>query len=230
MSVPLLLLLLLWRQPLGIRESDTGLAPPSQWDLVADKMMLSYSQPLQIARCTKIINPGTEEAKYIIDVKQLAKFVVVSQSLTPKITWHVSLPLPMTYSIFQMLRLWLFCQNTLLTTTTIHIWLSVPRDRRTCCDLIVRDSVVKSRPLILKRGWGLGQCNVYLSTLTLPPYHYSSHRTYLVCLSQLALQRVIVLFLCWHFSFFDSPHLSKIRQYFLENKCSNDFSLRKLLF
>ena len=31
---------------------------------------------MQVARCTKIINPGTDEAKYVINVKQIAKFVV----------------------------------------------------------------------------------------------------------------------------------------------------------
>eukprot|EP00697_Spironema_sp_BW2_P011785 gnl/Spiro4/27632_TR13760_c0_g1_i1.p1 gnl/Spiro4/27632_TR13760_c0_g1~~gnl/Spiro4/27632_TR13760_c0_g1_i1.p1 ORF type:complete len:426 (+),score=144.16 gnl/Spiro4/27632_TR13760_c0_g1_i1:102-1379(+) len=60
----------------GVKESDTGLAQPSQWDLVADKQMMQQEQPLQVARCTKIINPGTEEAKYVINVKQIAKFVV----------------------------------------------------------------------------------------------------------------------------------------------------------
>jgi len=60
----------------GIKESDTGLAPPSQWDLVADKQMMQEEQPLQVARCTKIIDAGTEDAKYIINVKQIAKFVV----------------------------------------------------------------------------------------------------------------------------------------------------------
>jgi len=60
----------------GIKESDTGLAPPSQWDLVADKQMMQEEQPLQVARCTKIINAGTDDAKYIINVKQIAKFVV----------------------------------------------------------------------------------------------------------------------------------------------------------
>jgi ATP-dependent 26S proteasome regulatory subunit len=33
-------------------------------------------QPLQVARCTKIINEGADDAKYIINVKQYAKFVV----------------------------------------------------------------------------------------------------------------------------------------------------------
>lgn len=33
-------------------------------------------QPLQVARCTKIINEGSDDAKYIINVKQFAKFVV----------------------------------------------------------------------------------------------------------------------------------------------------------
>ena len=60
----------------GIKESDTGLAPPSQWDLVSDKQVMQEEQPLQVARCTKIISPGTEDAKYVINVKQIAKFVV----------------------------------------------------------------------------------------------------------------------------------------------------------
>ncbi|KVH92893.1 26S proteasome subunit P45 [Cynara cardunculus var. scolymus] len=61
---------------IGIKESDTGLAAPSQWDLVSDKQMMQEEQPLQVARCTKIINPNTEDAKYVINVKQIAKFVV----------------------------------------------------------------------------------------------------------------------------------------------------------
>ena len=33
-------------------------------------------EPLQVARCTKIINAGQEDAKYMINVKQFARFVV----------------------------------------------------------------------------------------------------------------------------------------------------------
>jgi len=61
----------------GIKESDTGLAHPGLWDLAADKQMMSEEQPLQVARCTKIINAESEEdAMYMINVKQIAKFVV----------------------------------------------------------------------------------------------------------------------------------------------------------
>ncbi|MBA0836534.1 hypothetical protein Goarm_008742 [Gossypium armourianum] len=35
--------------------------------------MMQEEQPLQVARCTKIINPNTEDAKYVINVKQIAK-------------------------------------------------------------------------------------------------------------------------------------------------------------
>jgi 26S proteasome regulatory subunit T1 len=38
--------------------------------------MMQEEQPLQVSRCTKIISAGTEDAKYIINVKQIAKFVV----------------------------------------------------------------------------------------------------------------------------------------------------------
>ncbi len=80
---------------IGIKESDTGLSPPSMWDLVGDKQMMSEEAPLQVARCTKII-PGESDSgggsggglsgsmnssnaagnKYVINVKQIAKFVV----------------------------------------------------------------------------------------------------------------------------------------------------------
>ena len=72
---------------IGIKESDTGLSQPSQWDLVGDKQMMSEEAPLQVARCTKIIAGDTPEeggaagaaavsSKYVINVKQIAKFVV----------------------------------------------------------------------------------------------------------------------------------------------------------
>jgi 26S proteasome regulatory subunit T1 len=60
----------------GIKESDTGLAPPSHWDLVADKELMQGEQPLQVARCTKIVNPNTDDAKYVVSLRQYAKFVV----------------------------------------------------------------------------------------------------------------------------------------------------------
>ena len=64
------------QEVVGVKESDTGLSPPSQWDLVSDKQMMQEEQPLQVARCTKIINANTDDAKYVINVKQIAKFVV----------------------------------------------------------------------------------------------------------------------------------------------------------
>ena len=59
----------------GIKESDTGLALPSQWNLEQDKQLVK-EKPLIVARCTKIINPGTEEAQYLINIRQMAKYVV----------------------------------------------------------------------------------------------------------------------------------------------------------
>jgi len=38
--------------------------------------MVMGEQPLLVARCTKIIDKGTQEPKYMISVKQIAKFVV----------------------------------------------------------------------------------------------------------------------------------------------------------
>jgi 26S proteasome regulatory subunit T1 len=64
------------KELIGIKESDTGLSLPSQWDLVSDKQMLQEEQPLSVARVNKIINNGPNDTKYIIDIRQSAKFVV----------------------------------------------------------------------------------------------------------------------------------------------------------
>eukprot|EP00826_Nyctotherus_ovalis_P063824 TRINITY_DN935_c0_g4_i3.p1 TRINITY_DN935_c0_g4~~TRINITY_DN935_c0_g4_i3.p1 ORF type:complete len:458 (-),score=183.87 TRINITY_DN935_c0_g4_i3:18-1391(-) len=61
---------------IGVKESDTGLSAPSEWFLARDKKMVLGEQPLLVARCTKIIDKGTQEPKYMISVKQIAKFVV----------------------------------------------------------------------------------------------------------------------------------------------------------
>lgn len=48
---------------MGVKESDTGLAPPNLWDLAADRQRMSQEQPLQVARCTKIIKADADKGK-----------------------------------------------------------------------------------------------------------------------------------------------------------------------
>jgi len=67
----------------GIKESDTGLAPPALWDLAADKQTLQSEQPLQVARCTKIINADSDDPKYIINVSNLPSLLWISESKWP---------------------------------------------------------------------------------------------------------------------------------------------------
>ena len=83
---------------IGVKESDTALAAPNLWDLAADRQRMGEMHSLQVARCTKIIpvnedlaaaaravNPAgavqgqkgaDEQDKYVINIKQIAKFVV----------------------------------------------------------------------------------------------------------------------------------------------------------
>lgn len=68
----------------GIKESDTGLAHPGLWDLAADKQCMQSEQPLQVARCTKIIHADTEDPQFIIGIKQIAKYVVdIADNVAP---------------------------------------------------------------------------------------------------------------------------------------------------
>ena len=83
---------------LGVKETDTGLAAPNLWDLMADRQLMGEMSTLQVARCTKIIpmdeeaaaaaravNPAgavqgqkgaDEQDKYVVNITQIAKFVV----------------------------------------------------------------------------------------------------------------------------------------------------------
>lgn len=92
----------------GIKESDTGLSLPSQWDLKGDEVRLSQQHSLQVARCNKIIKGDQpNENKYMISIKQMAKFVVgLGEKLAPtdidegmrvgveKQKYSIQLPLP----------------------------------------------------------------------------------------------------------------------------------------
>ena len=59
----------------GIRESDTGLSLPSNWVLEQDKQTLQEDS-LYVGRLTKIMDPNTDHSRYIVHIKQMAKYVV----------------------------------------------------------------------------------------------------------------------------------------------------------
>lgn len=61
---------------IGIKESDTGLAPISFWDLQVDRQALYREKPLLVARCSKIIDKDPKNLQYVVNVRQFAKFVV----------------------------------------------------------------------------------------------------------------------------------------------------------
>jgi len=95
------------KELIGIKESDTGLSIPSQWDLVMDKQSMQEEQPLQVARCNKIINPNSDDTKYMINIRQIAKFVVgLGEKVSPtdidegmrvgvdRLKYAIQIPLP----------------------------------------------------------------------------------------------------------------------------------------
>lgn len=60
---------------LGTKEVETGLAPPSKWDLNGDKQKLQSDQTLQVAKVVDILT-GYAEPRYMISIRQMAKFIV----------------------------------------------------------------------------------------------------------------------------------------------------------
>lgn len=61
---------------LGLKEEETGLAPPMQWDLARDTQRSKTEKTLQVARCCKIIKDSAGNDSYMINIKQIAKFIV----------------------------------------------------------------------------------------------------------------------------------------------------------
>lgn len=71
----------------GIRETDTGLAPMSQWDLDGDKILIANQDPYSVAMCEKNITslPEDEKPRYIISISHVAKFVVgIGKNVAPQ--------------------------------------------------------------------------------------------------------------------------------------------------
>ncbi len=90
----------------GIRESETGLSLPSNWVPEQDRQALGEDS-LMVGRITKILDPNTDHSRYIIHIRQMAKYVVdIHENLSPtdveegmrvgieKKKYKISLPLP----------------------------------------------------------------------------------------------------------------------------------------
>ena len=90
----------------GVRESETGLALPSNWVPEQDRQALGEDS-LMVGRITKILDPNTDHSRYIIHIRQMAKYVVdIHENLSPtdveegmrvgieKKKYKLSLPLP----------------------------------------------------------------------------------------------------------------------------------------
>jgi 26S proteasome regulatory subunit T1 len=90
----------------GIRESETGLSLPSNWVIEQDRQALGEDS-LMVGRITKIMDPNTDHSRYIIHIRQMAKYVVdIHENLSPtdveegmrvgieKKKYKISLPLP----------------------------------------------------------------------------------------------------------------------------------------
>lgn len=60
---------------LGTKEVETGLAPPSKWNIQGDKYRMQHDQTLQVARVVDILD-GHSDPRYMISVRQMAKFIV----------------------------------------------------------------------------------------------------------------------------------------------------------
>lgn len=69
---------------LGMKEVETGLAPPTTWDLEGDKRRAEMDHSLQVARLNTIIS-HENEGSYLINLKQIAKFITTrGRSVDPK--------------------------------------------------------------------------------------------------------------------------------------------------
>ncbi|CAD6579464.1 MAG: 26S proteasome regulatory subunit 7 [Cyphobasidiales sp. Tagirdzhanova-0007] len=67
-------------EQMGVKESETGLAPPNLWDIPADKQRMGEEHPLQVARCTKIIPGSISRAATAAAAQEAARASGAAQS------------------------------------------------------------------------------------------------------------------------------------------------------
>nr|CCC48897.1 proteasome regulatory ATPase subunit 1, fragment [Trypanosoma vivax Y486] len=60
----------------GAKDNELGLAPPVQWDLNNDREVMHSESSLHVGRCTRILNKGQSDARYIVNIRDTAKYVV----------------------------------------------------------------------------------------------------------------------------------------------------------
>lgn len=63
------------KKTIGVTDSDTGLALPSQWNLAEDLQLLQ-EHPMLVSECTKITDLKTSKPKYFIHIKNIGNYVV----------------------------------------------------------------------------------------------------------------------------------------------------------
>lgn len=61
---------------LGTKEIETGLASPAIWDLEGDRKRADNDNTLQVASVCKIVNNENGDDNYMINLRQMAKFIV----------------------------------------------------------------------------------------------------------------------------------------------------------
>lgn len=66
----------------GIKESDTGLAHPSRWDLVSDRQAMQEEQPLQVAHLNRLGSAGVQPCALDDVVCRLFSISTVGSLLT----------------------------------------------------------------------------------------------------------------------------------------------------
>ncbi len=93
---------------LGAKEVETGLAPPSLCDLQHDKKLGNMLSPtLQVAKVIKVLPSVNNNPRYMISIKQMAKFIVEKSkraNITEEITEGMRVAVERTkYSIIKIL-------------------------------------------------------------------------------------------------------------------------------
>ena len=92
----------------GVRESDSGLKPLSEWDLEADKAMRAMQNTYLVSHCEEILPPvPNEKQHYVISIAHIAKYVVeLDRNVAPsditeglrvavdRRSFKISIPLP----------------------------------------------------------------------------------------------------------------------------------------
>jgi hypothetical protein len=120
---------------LGVKETETGLAPSSQWDLNGDEQATKMFQPLIVARCLKIFQTPPDPTMQLLQGDKQQRGQPPAEEIVPTTKYIVNL----RFQLLLLVILWnlpsLFCSVGMRNLSSVLGMTSLQKILKKICEL-----------------------------------------------------------------------------------------------